>query len=203
MAAPVTKGGTGLTAVGTAGQLLVVNAAATGLEFKSLAVGTPATAAQEAATMTASAANIVSGSLIQLPTGDLFVGSRFKWTIGVAKTTAGVATWKFDVKFGTAGTTSDATIATFTSGTNTAILDHGLLIVSMNVLTTGGSATANCLAFYQHQPGVDATGLGLIPAVPGSTATFNAAATTPYLHIDITPGASAVMTAWCETERLA
>ena len=190
-------------AIGTAGQYLVVNPGGTTAEWRTLAAGTPATASQAAATLTAGSANIVSGSLIQLPTSDLTVGSRFKFTMGLTKTGAGTNTWKADVKFGTAGTTSDATIATFTSGTNTGIADQALLTITVNVLTTGSSATANCLAFYSNSYGTATTGLGSLGATPGTTATFNSGATTPYFHIDITPGSSAVMTAWCETERLA
>jgi sugar lactone lactonase YvrE len=165
-------------------------------------IGTPATATQQAATMTASSANIVSGSLFRLATGEISTLTRFRFEIGIAKTAAGVATWKADVKFGTAGTTADATIATFTSGTNTAAADQATLVIVVNVLTTGATATANCLAFYQNQL-TSVTGLGSLPGVPGTTATFNSTAAQPYLHVDITPGASAVMNAWCSAERLA
>jgi hypothetical protein len=165
-------------------------------------VGTPATATQQSATMTASSANIVSGSLFRLNTGEISLTTRFRFEVGIAKTGAGTATWKIDVKFGTAGDTSDATIATFTSGTNTAAADQATLVIIVNVLTLGSSATANCLAFYQNQL-TTATGLGSLPGKPGSTATFNSGAAQPYLHLDVTPGASAVMNAWCSAERLA
>ena len=189
---------------GTAGQFLVVNPGATSLEYRSLAVGTPTTAAQAASTIPV-AVTVITGSLFQLPTNDLVVGSRFEWDIGITKTAAGVATWTAAVKFGTAGTTSDAAIATFTSTTNTAAADQAYLRIIMNVTATGTgtSATANCLAFYSKSYGTtNVTGLGNIPATPGSTAGFNSTATTPYLHIDITPGASAVMTAWAASVRL-
>jgi hypothetical protein len=173
----------------------------TWVAITAVGIGTPATATQQAAAMTAGSANIVSGSLVRLNTGEIGVSTRFRWEIGVAKTLAGVATWKADVKFGTAGTTSDATIATFTSGTNTASADQATLVIIMNVLTIGASATAGCLAFYQNELS-SSTGLGSFPGVPGSTASFNSAAAQPYLHIDITPGTSAVMNAWCSAERL-
>lgn len=167
------------------------------------ALGTPATASQAAATMTAGSANIVPGSLFQLPTGSLVAGSTFRWTINLSKTAAGTATFTVTVKFGTAGTTSDAAIATWTSGTNTAIIDYGLLVVTCNILTTGSGGTANCLAYYSHNPGVVATGLGLIGVVPGSTATLNTTSASPYFHIDVTPGSSAVMVGNAIAERLA
>jgi hypothetical protein len=189
-------------AIGTAGQALVVNAGATTATYRTLAIGTPATATQATTSLTASSANIVSGSLIQLPTSDLAVGSRFKFTIGVNKTAAGTATWTVAVKYGTAGTTSDAAIATWTSGTNTNAADSAILEITVNILTTGSSGTANCLAFYRNGL-TTTTGLGSIAGTPGSTATLNTTSTTPYFHVDITPGAAAVMTAWCAAERLA
>lgn len=199
---PIAAGGTALTAVGTAGQVIAANPGATALEYRTLAVGTPATATQATTSLTASSANIVSGSLFQLPTSDLAVGSRFKFTICIAKTGAGSATWTLTVKYGTAGTTSDAAIATWTSGTNTAAIDSALLEITVNILTTGSSGTANCLAFYRNAL-TSSTGLGSIAGTPGSTATLNTTSTTPYFHVDITPGSSAVMTAWCAAERLA
>ena len=198
---PTAAGGTGLTAVGTQGQALVVGPTGV-LKYRSLAVGTPATATQANASLTAGSANIVSGSLFQLSTSDLAVGSRFRFLIGVAKTAAGTATWQVAVKYGTAGTTSDSAIATWTSGTNTAAIDSAILEITVNILTLGSSGTANCLAFYQNEL-TTATGLGSIAGTPGSTATLNTTSTNPYLHIDITPGSSAVMTAWCAAERLA
>lgn len=164
-------------------------------------VGTPATAAQS---LTASAANLVTGTSVALVTGALNVGTRYRFHLGVNKTAAGVATWTAAVKFGTANTTSDAAIATWTSGTNTALIDTAILIIEVRVtaLGSGTSATATCMAFYVNAQGTAITGLGSIAAAPGSTAGFNSTATSPFLHIDITPGASAVMTAWGSADQV-
>ena len=169
--------------------------------FSLILQGTPATATQAAATMTASSANIVSGSLFQIPTGTLVANSTYRFTIQVAKTAAGVATWTAAVKFGTSGTAADGSIATWTSGTNTAAIDSATLVIMVNILTTGAGATANCQAFYQNQL-TTTTGLGSIGIVPGSTGAFNSTVSNPYFHIDFTPGASAVMNATCFAERL-
>ncbi len=162
-------------------------------------VGTPATTAQS---LTASAANVATGSLVQLPTSNLSVGSRFRFKICVDKTAAGTATWVVALKYGTAGTTADAAVASWTSGTNTAAIDQATLVIEAVVATLGATGTWNCIAFYTNTL-TNATGLGKININPTSTAAFDSTATTPYLHVDITPGASAVMTSIADAERLA
>lgn len=162
----------------------------TGSTLLAVGLGTPAAATTA---LTASTEVLQGGTLFQLATSQLAVGQRFRWHIGIEKTNAGTATWGFKVKYGTNGTTADAAIASWTSGTNTAAVDQCLLVVECNILTLGAAATAACTAFYVNTL-TNATGLGRIDPVPGSTATFDSTAATPYFHIDITAGASAVMT---------
>jgi hypothetical protein len=161
--------------------------------------GTP-----DAATVafTASTRVMSPGTKIALVTNELVVGSRYRFMIRLQKTTAaGIATWTCIVAFGTNGTTADSAIATFTSGTNTAAVDSAVLIIECEILTIGAAATAACTAFYVNSL-TTATGLGDIAPVPGSTATFNSAATSPFLHCDITSGASAVVVGVGSAERL-
>lgn len=153
-------------------------------------------------TLTASTANVIGGSLFQLPTANLKVGSRFRWVLNLAKTAAGTATWTVAIKYGTAGTNADAAIATWTSNTNTAAIDQANLTIEAAVVSLGAAATANCVAFYSNTL-TNITGLGNIPHIPPSTATFDSTAANPFLHVDVTPGASAVMTAVASAERLA
>jgi hypothetical protein len=145
------------------------------------------------------AANVLTGSLISLPVNSLLVGTRFCWEIVLIKTAAGTATWAVQVKFGTAGTTADALIASWTSGTNTAAIDQARLRIVCDILTLGASATARCNAFYVNTL-TNATGLGRIAGAPTSTATFNSASSPAFIHIGVTPGASAVMTSMCEAQ---
>jgi parallel beta-helix repeat protein len=145
------------------------------------------------------AANVLTGSLIQLPVNGLMVGTRFAWEIVLIKTAAGTATWQVQVKFGTAGTTADAAIASWTSGTNTAAIDQTRLRIVCEILTLGAAATARCNAFYSNTL-TSTTGLGRIVGAPTSTATFNSSASPAYIHIGVTPGASAVMTSMCEAQ---
>lgn len=162
-------------------------------------VGTPSTAAQS---LTAATANVVSGTLVQLPTGNLKVGSRFRIHIGLDKTAAGTATWIAALKWGTAGTNADAAVASWTSGTNTAAIDQATLDIEAVVTALGATATMACIAFFVNTL-TNVTGLGKINFNPTSTATFDSTLANPFIHVDVTPGASAVMTAVASAERLA
>ena len=147
---------------------------------------------------------MLAGSKAQLATSSLSVGTTFRFTVQLNKTAAGTATWTAKLCFGTNGTNADTAVATWTSGTNTAAIDSATLIIIAKVtaLGSGTSATFACIAFYQNEL-TTSTGLGSIGVNPGSTAGFNSTATTPYIHLDITPGASAVMTAAACVERIA
>lgn len=164
-------------------------------------LGTPASATTA---LTAATEVLQGGTLFQLPTSYLAVGQRYRWHIGIEKTAAGTATWVAKVKFGTNGTTADAAIATWTSGTNTAAIDQCTLDIECRItaLGSGTSATAACTAFYVNTL-TNATGLGRIDPVPTPTAGFDSTAATPYMHVDITAGASAVMTGVGMAEQVA
>jgi hypothetical protein len=144
---------------------------------------------------TASSANLIQGTSIQIPTNGLYVGSRFRWNIGVRKTAAGVATWTLAVKFGTANTTADTAIASWTSGTNTALADSASFVLDLEILSIGSGTAATCKAYaqYVNAQGTTATGLGSLGPAQTTATPFNSTLATPWLHVDITPGASAVM----------
>lgn len=164
----------------------------TGSVFLGNGLGTPASATTS---LTASTEVLQGGTSFQVPTGFLAVGQRFRWYINLIKTAAGTATWAVKVKYGTNGTTADAAIASWTSGTNTAAIDQATLIIECRItaLGSGTSATAACTAFYTNTL-TNATGFGVINPVPTSTAGFDSTAVTPFFHVDITMGASAVVT---------
>jgi hypothetical protein len=152
---------------------------------------------------TASTQVVIPGTSIHFATSELVVGNIYRFKLALTKS-AGTATWTAKVCFGTAGDNTDGAIATWTSGTNTAGPDRAVLeiLVRITVLGSGSSATAVCSAFYSNQL-TDTTGLGSIALAPGSTAGFNSTATTPFIHVDITAGASTTMTASGYAERAA
>jgi hypothetical protein len=170
----------------------------------SLVLGGLGTPSGSATSITVGTDTLVGGTLFQLPTNGLAVGQRYRFTLTITKTAAGTATWTAKVKFGTAGTNADGATATWTSGTNTAALDQMLLLIDCNItaLGSGTSATMTCVANSTSQQS-NVTGLGSIAGTPGSTTGFNSTATSPYMHVDLNAGTSAVMTAWGMAERIA
>ena len=187
------QGATGATGAGATGATGVTGA--TGASGPAAGKGTTNVSAQS---LTASSYNVVTGTSIALPSGAA-VGSRYRFHIGLIKTSAGSASWNVRVAFGTNNTTSDSAVATWTSGTNTAAVDQAILIIEATC--TAASGSFSCTAFYSNTL-TNATGLGVLNAAPGSTATFNANATSPFIHVDVEPGASAVMTGWGSAEQL-
>lgn len=188
--------GTGWTVYNSSGLIVIANSLVLG------SVGTPSTATTA---LTASTRIVTGGSLFSVPTGGLAVGQVYQWTLGIIKTTAaGSAAWTAIVSIGSTGTNSDPSVATFTSGTNTAAIDQGILIITARItaLGSGTSATAACNASYCNTL-TNVTGLGTVPTIPGATAGFDSTVTTPNLHVDITMGTSAVCTSVCSAERLA
>jgi hypothetical protein len=166
----------------------------TGQVLLGVGLGTPATATQS---LTASSANVLTGTSFQIGTNTLQVGNRFRFTFTLGKTAAGVATWIAAVKFGTAGTTADGAIASFTSGTNTAAVDKGMYILDVWITAVGSGTSATCNAAVNgFNRLTDATGLGVLGPGPTSTTGFDSTLASPFIHVDVTPGASAVMTAY-------
>lgn len=143
------------------------------------------------------AITVVGGTSIQLQTNSLRVGSRIRFHVSTEKTAAGAAAWILAVKFGTANTTADTAIASWTSGTNTALVDaaHNIIVdILITAIGSGTSATCSGQVMYGHNLSA-ITGLGSLGPAPTATTAFNSTLANPFLHVDITPGASAVMTA--------
>ena len=193
--------GSVIPALGTAGQVPGVTAAGTGLTFRSMAPTALPTSTQS---LTASSDNILTGGVAPFTAGDIAVGSCWEWDVQLIKTAAGTNTWSLYVRVGTttSGTTTDTAIATFTSGTNTAAIDQSTIkVVARCTSIASGSATFACAAFAQNEL-TTATGLGQFASpIPGSTATCTVS-TAQSIHLDVTPGSSAVMTAVTAVRRV-
>lgn len=152
--------------------------------------GPVASLSAAAQTLTASTQVVMAGTLLRMPTRGLKIGQRFTFNLGVSKTAAGVAASILTVKFGVNGTNADAAIATFTSAAGTAAAHNTTLTVEVEILTLGAAATARCNLMSQSV----ASGWGIFPLVPGSTATFDSTATNPFIHVDFAAGAATVGT---------
>lgn len=78
------------------------------------------------------------------------VGTIFRWHGTMTKTAAGTAASSILVKVGTAGTTADATILTFTIPAGTAVVDTGYFEINVTVRAIGASAViiGTCLVTH-------------------------------------------------------
>lgn len=141
----------------------------------------------------ASATTLVTGTSISLPTQGLQIGNKYRFDMTQIKTTAAGATaWTAAVKWGTANSTADAAIASFTSGVNTGAIDTCQLSIIVEILTLGAAATCRATCMYIHNLAA-AAGLSVLP-VAGTAAAFDSRLASPFLHLDITHGTLIVAT---------
>lgn len=109
-------------------------------------LGNQSTADQSPA---AAATTYIIGSDVLVPSGrTVAVGTIFRWHGCVTKTAAGTAAKSMLVKVGTAGTTADATILTFSLPAGTAVADTGYFEINVTVRVvsaTVGVIIGTCL----------------------------------------------------------
>jgi len=156
-------------------------------------LGNWTTAAQSPAAATLT---YITGSNIAVPVGKLRIGTQFRWLLDVSKTAFGTAVRTFHVRIGTAGTTGDAAVLTFT-GTlvPTAVADNG--VIEINV-TIRGPLSASCIArgLFRLTHMLATTGLSTrateILAVTSSA--FDATVANLIVGLSVTTGAAEVLT---------
>lgn len=139
------------------------------------------------------ARTLVAGSLLKVPNGGLQVGTKIKYKAVLTKAGAGgVAATTFDVGIGLLGTTADAATVSFSTGTQTAVADTGILDIEATV--TAISATAGHISgVAQLTHNLAATGLAVVPTVVATSSITNAdlsLATAQYVGLYVTEGAS-------------
>lgn len=84
----------------------------------------------------------ITGSNLNIPASPkvgLVVGSRFRWTVAMAKTNAGTGAFQIKIYRGTNATTADTADVNQTIGTQTAAVDHMMVDVEMVITTTGAT----------------------------------------------------------------
>jgi hypothetical protein len=91
----------------------------------------------------ANATTYITDSNVLMPPSKMKVRTTFYWRMVVTKTAAGTAAKTILVKLGTAGTTSDATLLTFTLPAGTAVIDDGVIEI---FVTIRGPLGASCIA---------------------------------------------------------
>lgn len=121
----------------------------------------------------------------------LQAGSFFRWTFGVVKT-AGTAAPAFNIRFGTAGTTSDASICLMTLAAQTAVADSGFIVCEGTLRVVGSSAVLQGTTSLVHQLAttglnVTTTGMQLVQTTGGA---FNSTVANSIIGLSVNPGTS-------------
>lgn len=145
--------------------------------------------------ITAATRTVITGSAIAVPASGLQIGSTFRWRFNMTKTAAGSASSTVDIAIGTAGTTSDTAVVSFTKPAGTAAADEGYCEVEVVIR---GPLTASCVAVGEFTliHNLAATGHAQIPCVVVNTvsSTFDATVSSLILSLCLTSGASDAIT---------
>jgi hypothetical protein len=114
-------------------------------------------------TISAATAYVV-GSNLAVPVGKLKIGTVLRWRLAVTKTGAGTtAGCAVIVKLGTAGSTADTSVLTFTFGTPTGVIDTAYFDVE--VVCRGPLSASGVLAGIARMThNLAATGFSTLPA---------------------------------------
>lgn len=135
------------------------------------------------------------GSSVAFPSGSPYVGSIYRLTFDVTKTAAGTATPILTLRIGTAGTTADTAICTFTFGAGTAAVDTGIIEVIAMFRTVGAGTTAVLQGDARLTSNLTTTGLSnAVKALKVTSAGFNSTTAGLIVGCSYNGGASAAHT---------
>ena len=148
------------------------------------------------ADVVASAADTyLTGSSISVPTHKLQAKTMFKWRFAMTKSAAGVAAPIWRVRIGTAGSTSDAAILTFTQvALQTAVVDTGIVEITAILRNTGAAgilAGSLSLLHVLAITGFSTLGENIMQV---NSAGFDTTVANLIVGVSVNPGASGVWT---------
>lgn len=136
----------------------------------------------------------VTGSNILIPTQRPRAGTVFQSRIAVVKTAAGTATPIVNIRYGTAATTADTALCTFTFGAGTAAADTGVFVVTGMYRSVGSGTSAvlqgTCQLDASAAAGISSTSKAVVVTSSGHDSTT----ANTYLGISINGGTSASWT---------
>lgn len=131
----------------------------------------------------------VVGSAITIPASlTLQVGSTYRIRISVNKTAAGVAAPTCIVRIGTAGTTADAAILTFTGAAQTAAADVGIIELVCTIRSVGAAGVLQG-TFYLTHNSANAVGLSGTDVIEVTSAGFNTTTASLIIGVSLNYGA--------------
>lgn len=136
----------------------------------------------------------LDGSKLIVPAGAWRVNTVYRCVFDMVKTAAGTAAFTVTLRMGTAGTTSDTAIATFTFGAGTAAADTGMFELWALFRTVGGGTSAVVQAILECRHHLAATGListgaSGIGILPVTSSGFNSSTPTT-IGLSVNGGAS-------------
>lgn len=137
----------------------------------------------------------LTGSNIAIPSGYPVVGTAYRMSFDVTKTAAGTATPIVRVRIGTAGSTADTAILTFTFGAGTAAIDTAIVEVFAQFRTVGASTSAVLVGWCRAVTNLTTTGWSnAVKALPAVSSGFNSTTASLIIGASYNGGTSAVHT---------
>lgn len=138
----------------------------------------------------------VTGSGISVPVTRIQAQTLYRCTIQVSKTAAGTATPAFTLRFGTAGTTADASIGSYTSTAQTAAVDDGMIEVwgLFNSVGSGTSAVVRSSFRLSHLNASTGFAGRAITFGTALSAGFNSTTSGSIMGVSLNGGTSAAWT---------
>ena len=138
---------------------------------------------------------LIAGSVFAIPKGRLPAAGKatYKLTFDMTKTAAGTATPLLYINYGTAGTTADDPVLTFTFGAGTAAVDAGVFEVLVTFRTVGASGVATGVAKLDHSlaaTGLTNTGTGGCAVLPVTSSAFSTVVADSYISASFNGGSS-------------
>lgn len=140
-----------------------------------------------------SADTYVTNSGLLIPSFGMKAGMLFRWIITGSKTAAGTAAAVYTVRIGAAQTTADTSRLALTAVAQTAAVDNGTLLVTVQVRNISATVGVIAGAASWAKSLTGATGFG--GSIDGVSANFdNSALGGQYVGLSINGGASAAWT---------
>lgn len=123
--------------------------------------GTASSVAASTSTVAAgyAADTYLAGSGVTVPASGVPALATYECVFDMVKTAAGTAAPVITLRYGTAGTTADAALLTFTFGAGTAAADTGVMLVRAHFRTVGAGAAAVVVGLAEIRHALAATGL--------------------------------------------
>ena len=136
----------------------------------------------------------VTGSSLKAPITGFKIGTILRWTLSMTKTAAGTAASTIDICFGTTATTTDTARVTFTSPSQTGVVDTMEMVITAVIR---GPITASCIVggtFHANRTGAAAAGFSYVSNAYVASSAFDITTAAIGAGLCVTGGASSVWT---------